>query len=401
MISLFKKQILFAAITGVTACGVFAQYEAAVFDYQNGTFNNGQVLKAETNLMISGAIQPDINRVEVSVYHPEGNQKKALYTNQWKRSFDNNSSLFQIPFNYYLGGNEQYDFVIRYFKTVTPEEKEALRTALYNAIDNFVEQSFYVKRKKNYSNNPEKAVVAELNAITADMLEMYRGNYEKVFFQYSSLITDYIELMTDKRLTSEESESIVIYKKDELGKIAAYLDIYEKRQIKLKKMLHQEIDAVLTPELLVCTDTRVAKEYKTEKVRGELPVNLGYGTILLDNNYIRPDFGLTPFIGVSMPLSNAAFGSGFLSNSSLSAGILTNTFKDRNENIVKGPLFNRPLYVSYGYRALKFIRINAGTAVVQVAQSNANASGLNTFSFRPFVGVSAEINLSMRLGSKK
>ncbi len=298
-----KKQILLAYLTGATACSVFAQYEAAVFDYQSASFNNGQVLKAETNLMISGAIHADVNRVEVTVFKPDGNLSKPLYTNQWKRGDENNATLFQIPFNYYLRGNEKYDFIIQYFKTVTPNEKEALRNALYNATDDFVAQAFYVKRKKSYARNPEKVLIAALNARTNDMLMMYRTNYEKIVCQYSGLISDYVGLITEKRLTSEEVEVIVMYKSDEIGKIAAYLDIYEKRQDRLKKRIHEEIDALLAPELYVCIDTRIVKDCKTERVKGELPAKIGDGSIMLDNNNQHPVVGLTPFVGVSAEIN--------------------------------------------------------------------------------------------------
>ncbi len=400
MRSIIIRKILSFSMLGITATGLFAQYEPAVFDYQHSYFNNGQVLKAESNLMISGTIHSDINRVEILLFDSE-NINKPLYSNLWKRSYESNTNLFQIPFSYYLRGNQKYDFIIKYFVGVKPEEKEKLRQALYTVTDEYINQSCFVRRKRLYTRKPVKVIVNELNTMLEDGLNMYRTNYEGEFSTFSGLLLDYINNITDKSLNTKESESLILYKSDETGKIAAYLGVYEERIERLKQFIHHEIDGLLAPELLVCTDTRLVKEYKTEKVRGEIAINAGFGAITLDNNYTRPALGASPFVGVSVPLANGAFGSRFLGNSAISVGVLTNTFKDRNENIVKGPVFNRPIYVSYGYKVLKFFRINAGTAVVQVMSPNANASGVNTFSFRPFVGISAEINLSARMGNKK
>ena len=103
---------------------VFAQYEAAVFDYSNAYFNNGQPLKAETFLLFSGAIRSDITRVEISIYKAKSKKEDELYANTWKNMYSNGEGAFSITCNYKLRGNSEYDFVFDYFRPITPEEKE-------------------------------------------------------------------------------------------------------------------------------------------------------------------------------------------------------------------------------------------------------------------------------------
>ena len=59
-------------------------------------------------------------------------------------------------------------------------------------------------------------------------------------------------------------------------------------------------------------------------------------------------------------------------------------------NTYTGPIFKVPAYAALGYRAFQFIRINAGVTVLE----NTAQSSVKVY---PFIGISAELNLSLRL----
>ncbi len=106
--------------------------------YQNAYFNNGQPLKSESDLLVSGAIPKEIQRVEILIYNNKEKDRKPLYKNVWKRSFGNVQENFQIPVTYPLRGNSEYDIVLDYYRDVTEEEKKELKKVLYQLLDKYV-----------------------------------------------------------------------------------------------------------------------------------------------------------------------------------------------------------------------------------------------------------------------
>jgi hypothetical protein len=72
---------------------------------------------------------------------------------------------------------------------------------------------------------------------------------------------------------------------------------------------------------------------------------------------------------------------------------LDKSFTDQNGQSYTGPIFQYPIYAALGYRAFRFLRINAGATALE------NSSD-NSIGFYPFVGVSAELNLSLSLAKE-
>jgi hypothetical protein len=61
-------------------------------------------------------------------------------------------------------------------------------------------------------------------------------------------------------------------------------------------------------------------------------------------------------------------------------------------------LINRPIYLGYGYRVFRMVRLNAGGTLVQKDMLNADGGTSSNLDVRPFLGVSIEINLWLGLG---
>ena len=87
-----------------------------------------------------------------------------------------------------------------------------------------------------------------------------------------------------------------------------------------------------------------------------------------------------------------------MNNMSISTGFfLSGDIKNQLGEKISGPVLDRPIYVGLGYNFFRFIRLNAGGTFITTEQ----LGGQNAKSFQPFVGVSAEFNLWLGIGSKK
>jgi hypothetical protein len=79
-----------------------------------------------------------------------------------------------------------------------------------------------------------------------------------------------------------------------------------------------------------------------------------------------------------------------------------NNFEREDGSELSGPLFGRPYFVGLGYRLFRFVRLNAGMTLLEERTPNAGG-GLEVegIQLQPFVGLSAEINISLGLKEKK
>lgn len=165
----------------------------------------------------------------------------------------------------------------------------------------------------------------------------------------------------------------------------------------LENILFSEVSQYLSPNMLVRVDETVFEKYATEKTANSLPINIGYGAISLSNDLTDQEFVMSPYVGLSFPLGNRTFAK-FMNNMSISTGFfLSNKIENQLGETISGPVLDRPIYVGLGYNFFRFIRLNAGGTFITTEQ----LGGTNVNSFRPFVGVSAEFNIWMGIGSKK
>ncbi|MFN0201442.1 MAG: hypothetical protein ACKVTZ_07975 [Bacteroidia bacterium] len=390
------KKTIFFALTLFLGNSAFAQYESVLFDYQNATFNNGQALPAESDLLISGPISRKIQRVEVSVYRGKGAHRKPLYQNEWKRVLGNSQETFQMPFHYKLHGASEYDFSVDYFRKVTEEEKEDLRKSLHLALDSYIGQCFEQNGKKVKMLRSEAIIMNDLNQIMKDAMIYYRNESEIMFGGFSDIARRGLQNLSGRKLRRSEAAKLGDVT-ERSTKLEATANLYTERLGELKALLHNESDQLLNTDLLIRADERRVSDYPTKHTRNTIAINAGYGAAYFNGNSDKNiDYGRSPYVGLSFPLGKSAFSGSFLANSSISVGAFTNNMKDKGGNTVSGPIFGRPYYVAYGYRAFRFIRVNAGAAFLETRY----ADNTKQFMVRPFVGVSAELSLWLGLGDK-
>ena len=72
------KRFVYIAIVlmmAATTLNVNAQHATVVYNYERNNFNENQPLPAETNFILNGGVNGDVNQVEVAVYRAKDRKK--------------------------------------------------------------------------------------------------------------------------------------------------------------------------------------------------------------------------------------------------------------------------------------------------------------------------------------
>ncbi|PRY10136.1 hypothetical protein CLV24_11553 [Pontibacter ummariensis] len=378
------------------ASPLFAQYETVVFNYDRAYFNEGQPLPAESNLMLTGEVGRNIRLVELAIYRTADTSKEPLYTNIWKARGANTDKQFVLPVNYPLRGNEKYTLVLSYYAPASIRQKRQLLRQLTSALDAYIDQSFEVSRSSVELRQHPKKLRSDLNAIVNQGLGLYRNQIDYDFRGFSDIVLDKLEQLDELRL--RKAKLNILAREDDDNRTVRLK--YAQEQIEaLKEMVNQELVQYANTRLLVLVDRKKITDYATEKTKNVLALNLGYGGVYYSGDTDNLSSDTAPYAGISIPLGRAAFSSTFWSRSSISTGVFLKNLDFGDDNVATGPVVKRPVYVALGYRALPFVRINAGATVLQSDQGSNSISDFNVdrVYVRPFIGLSLELNLWMDL----
>ncbi len=361
-------------LTGLSP--VWGQFARVEFDYANAYFNNGQSLPAEQPMIITGAVASNIYLVEMDIFRPKANQEKLpLFAGVWKRKGETGESTFRVPVNYRLTGSSSYDFRVVYYRAISSSEKNALRQDLSDALDSYLAQS--IERRDDdirLRDNPGN-MIQDLNRVVIDGLAYYRSLNQISFDGFSDLVAQALDNL-DKRPLAEAEAGIA----------------------QVETLLHTEVDQLLNSDLVLRTDIRQVPQYETQRTRRPLAVNVGYGGVLLERGSESLSYGTSPYVGISLPLANPALAGPFWSNASISLGVFLENFENADNETVTGPIFGRPYYLGVGYNFFRFVRLNLGvTALEEVGTSSLGggsaALDVDAISIRPFIGISAELDV--------
>ena len=383
-----KKFVSFL-VAFILSMPVFGQYETVIYDYEKNYFNQGQPLPAESYFMLNAPVRPDVQLLEFEIHRPGKSRFAPLYQTSWKRSFSNNSSNVELPVNFQLHGNDEYDLVIKTYRRVSDVERENLKKSLFMTTDAYVKSVLESGNRKAFISKPTGQILNDLNDIIKQGTSYYRNKIDLEFTGFSDIINNKLRQINEikktrrvfgKRVKGETEEKMLNYQ------VAELIDA-----------THVELEQFLNTELLVLEDTKRILEYKTEKTRSYISLNAGYGGAYFDGDYNDLNYGAAPYLGISVPFGKASFSKTFWSNSSLSFGAFIKNFEDKEDKTVTGPIFKRPVYLAYGYKIFRFIRLNAGATLVEFEKLNASDK-FGQVRVKPFVGISAEINFWMGLG---
>ncbi|RMG28670.1 MAG: hypothetical protein D6730_05130 [Bacteroidetes bacterium] len=372
----------------------YAQFEVVAFDMQNAYFNNGQELPADSKLIITGETSPDIKMIKVEVYKARSSKEQAsLYQAIWRRTPNDASHSYRIPFNYKLRGNTDYDFVFTFYRSVTPEEKQALKAALMEAIDSYLTYSIKAKDTGIRLVKPARVVLNDMNALVTDGLKHYEFAEQARFEGFSDIVLEALKRSDDfsSLHTAAGTEAPNL--------LQSYI-------ANINSLIDKELSYMFNGEVMVVAEKREVSEYSTERTPRALALNVGYGGVFLDGELENVNYDAAPYVGLSFPLANRAYASRFWSNASISVGVFTKNFTDDSGNELTGPIFGRPYFLGVGYNIFRFVKINAGATAVEKVGSSTVGDGsagvnVNAIKLKPFVGLSAEIDLWLGLREKR
>ncbi len=368
-----------------------AQYETVLLNYKKSYFGENQPLPADKYFIVHGGIRTDVQYVELEIYSPKGKDDRSpLFTNFWKREFNNTEAAFNLPVNYKLREGKDYDYLFRFYRTISSRERANLTLNIFQTLDAYVDQSFSYSDKKMKLMRNNRQTINDLNQIVDRGMSLYRSRTLSTFPGYSDMVKLKLEQIEGIKLKKAEKMEIT---SDTLG---SRMTMRTQLIDELKAILHSEVVPYLNAELYVLLDDKFIDNYPTEKVRDAyyLAPHFGYGGVAISTKADEFTYGSNMFAGLSVPLSKKSKNA-FLSNSSISFGAFLGNFNDDNGNTISGPLFKVPTYVSYGYRPFSFFRIQAGAAFLEnTTPGGGNIPGFDKkVEVRPFVGIAAELNV--------
>jgi hypothetical protein len=362
----------------------FAQFTAVNYDTGKQWFNEGQPLPAEVALVFKGLLPQEVDRLEIQIL---SSKRDYLYGAVGKRQ-DNNE--FAIPVNYKLRASERYDFQIDFFQRLPESEKAVLKGEILKTMDTYIDVNLSGEKSIKLLKNPHRTV-KEMNAIVADILRIYRSKIAGWDREFSAVVQLKLEQLDDAKLganysKSDTSTTLQTTRANTRAKLIS----------QLKEQVGQEINQMLGVEMLVLRETQIVDDYPTEPKENSLSINVGYGGVYLSGDLNDLTYGSAPYVGLAFPLGNSVLGSNFLSNSSVTIGFFLDNFEDEKGNEITGFLVNRPIYLGLDHKLFKFLRINAGGVFLEEAVSGGSSN--RDVLIRPYVGLSARIDLSIGLG---
>lgn len=369
------NKFLFLLLANLSFIFTTAQTTTVTYDQQYNHFNGGVPLPAQKNLAIQGNIHPDITKVEVLMYKSRI-LEKPVFKGVWMPDyFGQNDGFFNIFLNQMLRSNEEYSFRFRFFVDVDENELNNIVQTNQSLLSHYLKaQAKINKDQLSFAKSPH-VMLTELNQIVNKVLR----SYDLEEFTFSDIVKDKINQISKTKLKVDDNsftEASLLQQLEEL--MVDELKFYVPNQFN-KEVYSQEV-----------------LDYPTEKLPNVVGLNVGYAATFINE---IDHMGYAPYIGFSIPLGNSKFAP-FMSKMSASAGIFLRDLEGENQEVLTGPIVKKPVYLGLGYRIYDFIRLNAGVVALENENTVENIR-FKDVEFRPFVGLSIDLNLWIGLGKQK
>ncbi|MEP0712133.1 hypothetical protein [Algoriphagus sp.] len=386
-----KKILLLVLAFTVMTPLLKAQVTTINLDLITSKINGGLPLPAEQEFYIRGAIPEKIEMVKLLIY-PSNKSDKAASTYFWKAPFGYQDLSYQILMAEPLRSNTDYHLEFGYYQKAGPEQVDEVRELIHQNIKTYLSTVTTIKRSGIKFSESDEVLMSNLSKIVEQgALYFELPNGEK-FPGFSDITRAKLEQRGKLNMGKAKYNATGLTEADNAR--AVYANNY---LAELENILFSEVSQYLSPNMLVRVNETVFENYATEKTANSLPINIGYGAISLSQGLPDQEFVMSPYAGISFPLGNRTFAK-FMNNMSISTGFfLSSKMENQQGENISGPVLDRPIYVGLGYNFFRFIRLNAGGTFITTEQ----LSGTNKNSFQPFVGVSAEFNIWLGIGSKK
>ncbi len=364
------------------------QYETVVLNFEKSYFGENQPLPAGKYWMMTGVVNEEVPYMEVQLFPGKGRNSKPIYETLWKRSLNKTSPDFSIPVNFKLRSGNNYDILINYYRELSTTERGKLEQTLFNAMNNYVDQSFQAAKKKVKLSSNYRQIINDLNSIVKDGLSLYRSRTLIEFDGFSDIVKNQLKKLEGTKLKKGKNVDA-----ESEGGRTGRIDYRTQLMDELKKQLQFEVIQYLNTDLYILVDDKLIENYPTEKLRSTLAIDAGYGGAIFTFDSEEFNYGSAPFIGLALPFGREGISKPFWNRTSISIGAFLLNFKDTDKNVVSGPIIKRPSYVGLGYRVWRFVKINAGATFLENPDTAGTIPGLEKrVEIRPMIGVSAQIN---------
>ena len=386
-----KKSLLIFFVLGLCSLGLQAQVTTVNLDLITGKINGGKPLPAEEEFYIHGSIPEKIEMVKLLIY-PSKKEAKSGYTYFWRAPFGYKDLSYQVLMADPLRSNTDYRMEFGYYQKAGAEQVKEVRDLIHQNIKTYLSTVTTIKKGGVNFSESDEVLLSNFSRIVDQGAYYFELPNGEEFPGFSDITRAKLEQRGKLKMGKAKYNVSGLTEADNARAVFASDYIQD-----LENILFSEIDQYLSPNMLVRVDETIFENYSTEKTANSLPINVGYGAISLSKGLPEQEFVMSPYAGFSFPLGNRTFAK-FMNNMSISTGFfLSGDIKNQLGEKISGPVLDRPIYVGLGYNFFRFIRLNAGGTFITTEQ----LGGQNAKSFQPFVGVSAEFNLWLGIGSKK
>lgn len=384
------KSLALITVVWSIASLLSAQFTSVRYDRASNWFNQGQLLPAEVDMVFSGTVENGIELVELTFF--TGKHKDALHSSNWRRV--GNENEFQIPVSFKLRADAGYDVQFDYYGPVTREERQLLNRQLMVGLDLIVAANQKDGTDIDFRQGRRK-ILKEMDEFLLDQMAEYRTTNDGWTPNLSALLELQLERMERVNLGNTYDRSDTTQTRRQV------LDDAKSNQFEmLSYILEQELDVLLDVELYRLSQSRLVDDYRTERKGGTLSFNLGYAGVYLSGKWSDGTYGSSPYVGIALPLGNRVLGARFFRNAAFNVGVMLNEMDNGNGGEVRGFIIGQPIYVGLDYKLFQFVHFNAGGLLL-----NGNTidraeipDSEQQLAVRPFVGLSARINLQLGLG---
>lgn len=354
---------------------IIAQYKTVNLDFESTYIGDNNPLPAETNILFSGSIPSYIDRIELNIM-PAKAKANFLHSAVWQRPLDNKDKTYSLPVNYKFRSSSNYDIEVLYFQALGKGQRTDLIQTLSSRLQLFLETQLTQESNAIDWESKPKRLLKDMNALLRADLQNYRTGIAAPARELSGLVALQMEKMAKIRT------------RDSISRIRL-----AEEQVLLVQLIKDELNQMLPAPLYKVADARLLEDCPTESKQGALAVNAGYGGVYFSGDLSEDlDYDTAPFVGLSFPLGNSAFAPRFFSNTYLGFGVFLKDFENAEQQKLTGPITGLPIYASLDYKLFQFVYLNLGATLLE----ETTASDRQELFVRPFIGLSAKVNLSVQ-----
>ncbi|MEM9885543.1 MAG: hypothetical protein AAF849_06590 [Bacteroidota bacterium] len=382
-----KKLILLFFIVLAFVLPNFAQFTTVTYDLERNWFNEGQPLPAEQAMIIKGIVKDEVDLIEFNILSAKRGDE--LYQATWMKQ---NANEFAITVPYMLRASDRYDFRIDLFQNLSSTKKQELLNDLKATLATYVDVNIAGEKDLKLLKNSKKSL-KELQTITEKTLMPYRNKNGYWASEFSEVVRLKLEQL-------DKADLEVGYVKGDSSTTRQAVRSNNRTNLinELKAQIAREANRILDTDVLVLSSSRSVDDYATKKKANSLAINVGYGGVYLDGDLDDLDYDAAPYLGIAFPLGNSVLGSRFLSNTSVTMGVFLNQFEDNDGKRIEGFVIDNPIYLGLDHKLFQFIRLNVGATFLEADNSIDQSMSSSNILIRPYVGLSARIDLSVKLG---